>query len=54
MMHRRKLLDVATWGPPDQMEDWRLVERWLLNGMEARFVPQTTVDVWPSTSRGGC
>lgn len=52
MIHRKGLLDLATWGPPDSMEDWRLVERWLLHGVEYVFVPQTTVNVWPSTYRG--
>lgn len=53
IMHRRELLDLATWGPPDSMEDWRLVERWLLHGVQTIFVPQVTVDVWPSAYRGG-
>jgi glycosyltransferase involved in cell wall biosynthesis len=53
MVHRRSLLDLATWGPPDSMEDWKLVEKWLAHGVEYVFVPQTTVDVWPSTYRGG-
>jgi cellulose synthase/poly-beta-1,6-N-acetylglucosamine synthase-like glycosyltransferase len=53
IMHRRALLDLATWGPPDSMEDWRLVERWLLQGVQTIFVPKITVDVWPSAYRGG-
>jgi glycosyltransferase involved in cell wall biosynthesis len=53
MIHRRGLLDLATWGPPDSMEDWKLVEKWLAHGVEYVFVPQTTVDVWPSAYRGG-
>lgn len=53
LMHRRELLDLATWGKPDSMEDWNLVSRWLQFGIESRFVPQVTVDVWPSAYRGG-
>lgn len=53
IMHRKELTELATWGPPDDMEDWRLVERWLLNGITARFVDWVTVDVYPSTFRGG-
>jgi hypothetical protein len=53
IMHRKELLELATWGPPDSMEDWRLVDRWLLRGVTAYFVPEVTVDVWPSAYRGG-
>jgi hypothetical protein len=52
IMHRRELLELATWGPPDSMEDWRLVARWLQRQVTARFVPEVTVDVWPSPYRG--
>lgn len=52
IMHRKELIQVATWGPPNDMEDWRLVDRWLQSGITARFVPVTTVDVWPSAYRG--
>jgi glycosyltransferase involved in cell wall biosynthesis len=51
MMHRRGLLELATWGPPDPMEDWRLVDRWLLRDVTAQFVNETTVDAWPSAYR---
>jgi glycosyltransferase involved in cell wall biosynthesis len=53
IMHRRELLELANWGPPDSMEDWRLIDRWLLRGVTAYFVPEVTVDVWPSAYRGG-
>jgi len=33
------------------MEDWRLIDRWLVNGVVARFVDEVTVDVWPSAYR---
>lgn len=49
IMHRRELLELATWGPPDPMEDWRLVDRWMERGVKAQFVPVVTVDVWPSS-----
>lgn len=48
IVHRRDLLDVATWGPADPMEDWQLVERWMAGGARWEFVPEPTVDVWPS------
>jgi glycosyltransferase involved in cell wall biosynthesis len=51
IMHRRELLELATWGPPDPMEDWRLVDRWLERGVIAYFVDRITVDVWPSPYR---
>lgn len=51
IMHRKALTELATWGPPDSMEDWRLVARWLQRLVKPVFVPQVTVDVWPSTYR---
>jgi glycosyltransferase involved in cell wall biosynthesis len=51
IMHRRELLEISTWGPPDTMEDWRLVNRWMEKGVEAQFIPWVTVDVWPSAYR---
>ncbi len=51
IMHRRELLELATWGPPDSMEDWRLVDRWSERGVKAEFIPAVTVDVWPSAYR---
>jgi glycosyltransferase involved in cell wall biosynthesis len=51
IMHRRELTELATWGPPDSMEDWRLVARWLQRLVRAEFVPQVTVDAYPSTYR---
>lgn len=47
IMHRRELLNVATWGPAHYMEDWILVEKWLKHGVEPMFVPEMTVEVWP-------
>lgn len=51
IMHRRELLTVSTWGPPDSMEDWRLVDRWTSTGIKFHFIPWVTVDVWPSAYR---
>jgi glycosyltransferase involved in cell wall biosynthesis len=51
IMHRRELLEISTWGPPDSMEDWRLVNRWMERGVKAEFIPWVTVDVWPSAYR---
>jgi glycosyltransferase involved in cell wall biosynthesis len=51
IVHRRELLDVATWGPPSQLEDWELVERWLKAGVKCVNVDHDTVDVWPSIFR---
>ena len=53
MLHRRDILQFGQWGPPDSMEDWRIIDRWLVNGVTARFVDEVTVDVWPSAYRPG-
>lgn len=53
IMHRKELLQIATWGPPDSMEDWRLVDKWMERGIKAHFVEQVTVDVWPSALHPG-
>lgn len=49
--HRRELLDVATWGPPSQLEDWELVKRWLDADVKHVTVDADTADVWPSLFR---
>ena len=51
IMHRPELLEISTWGPPDSMEDWRLVDRWVGSGVKFHFIPAVTVDVWPSAYR---
>lgn len=51
IMHRRELLEVASWGPPDAMEDWRLVQRWGDAGVVSYHVDEVTVDVWPQAYR---
>lgn len=50
IMHRRDLLDVATWRyEPGQVSiDWDLVERWLAAGVPYVSVSEATIDVWPS------
>jgi glycosyltransferase involved in cell wall biosynthesis len=49
LVHHKGLLDVATWGADDAMEDWHLVKAWVDAGATYQFVAQPTVDVWPST-----
>jgi glycosyltransferase involved in cell wall biosynthesis len=51
IMHRRALTEIATWGPPDPMEDWKLVARWLQRLVKPHFVDKVTVDAWPSSYR---
>jgi glycosyltransferase involved in cell wall biosynthesis len=48
IMHHRRILNVATWSAPHGMEDWRLVEKWLKKRIKPMFVPEMTVEVWPS------
>jgi glycosyltransferase involved in cell wall biosynthesis len=49
IMHRRSVLEFATWGEPDAAEDWKLVELWIASGVQYVPVKQVTVDVYPST-----
>ena len=51
IMHRRRALDLGTWGPDGIAEDWDLVERWLQAAARYVHVPEITVDVWPSAFR---
>jgi glycosyltransferase involved in cell wall biosynthesis len=51
IMHRRDILDVANWGPASWIEDWMLVQRWLVHGIKYVNVDAETVDVWPSVWR---
>jgi len=53
IMHRRELLEVASWGGADALEDWNLVERWEAAEAPRRFVPEVTVQVWPSLYHAG-
>ena len=52
IMHRRETpARFGTWGPDGPAEDWDLVERWLAAGATYVYVPDVTVDVWPSAYR---
>jgi glycosyltransferase involved in cell wall biosynthesis len=51
IMHRRGLLDVATWEQSEPTIDWDLVSRWLDAGVRYTSVAADTVDIWPSTYR---
>lgn len=46
IMHRRTILDVATWEPSWPTVDWDLVERWMINGVEWSYVDEVTVDYY--------
>ena len=51
IMHRRELLEVATWGQSagdSSTEDWDLVNAWMESGAQYRHVPDITCEVWPS------
>jgi glycosyltransferase involved in cell wall biosynthesis len=48
IMHRRETLEYGTWGPESSVEDWELVSRWITAGIPHAFLPEPTVDVWPS------
>jgi hypothetical protein len=51
IMHRRALLDVATWEQSEPTIDWDLVSRWLDAGVRYTSVAADTVDIWPSLYR---
>jgi glycosyltransferase involved in cell wall biosynthesis len=51
IMHRRGLLDVATWEQSEPTIDWDLVSRWLDAGVNYTSVAADTVDIWPSLYR---
>ena len=44
IVHRRGLLDVATWQPSLPSIDWDLVQRWMRAGVKWAFVPRVSVD----------
>ena len=48
VMHRREVLDIATWGPDSAGEDFDLVSAWIQAGVPYVRVAEDTVDVWPS------
>jgi glycosyltransferase involved in cell wall biosynthesis len=51
LMHRRELLDIATWEQSRPTIDWDLVSRWLDAGVNYTSVGADTADIWPSTYR---
>ena len=47
IMHRRRLLDTATWRDAGQLTiDWDIVERWLHAGAGWAHVPEVTADYY--------
>ena len=47
IMHRRRLLDTATWRDEGQVTiDWDIVERWLHAGAGWAHVPEVTADYY--------
>lgn len=51
IMHRRELLEIATWDHAGQYEDWDLVLAWINAGIQYVRVDEETCDVWPSLYR---
>jgi len=49
IVHRRALLETATWEPSGRPADWHLVDRWLAAGARWAFVPQVTLDYFSNT-----
>lgn len=47
IVHRRELLDIATWGEDHIQEDWNLISAWLAAGVSYLSIGEVTVDVWP-------
>jgi len=52
VMHRRELLDVATWGEDSDVEDWKLISAWLASGVPHKNIQAITSEVWPSICHG--
>jgi Glycosyl transferase family 2 len=44
IVHRRELLDVASWQPAEGPADWDLVSRWISAGVTWAHVPVITLD----------
>jgi glycosyltransferase involved in cell wall biosynthesis len=49
VVHRREILETATWGPDSATEDWDLVSKWMSAGIQYEAVEQVTVDVYPAS-----
>ena len=48
VVHRRELLEVATWEPSTGPADWDLISRWVRTGARWVHVPQITMDYYHS------
>lgn len=46
IVHRRSLLELATWEPAGYASDWDLVRRWLEAGARGAFLDQVTMDYY--------
>lgn len=46
IVHRRELLDVATWEPSQGPADWDLVSRWIRKGASWAYAPDVTMDYY--------
>lgn len=46
IVHRRELLEVATWEPAGYASDWDLVRRWVEAGARGAFLDAITVDYY--------
>lgn len=54
IVHRRELLDIATWRDGfSEYEDWELVQSWINAGVKWTAIDEITIDVWPSIYHGG-
>ena len=51
IMHRKELLNIATWDHASAGEDWELALAWMNAGVRWCHVDAETVDVYPSTFR---
>lgn len=52
VLHKRELLQTATWGEDTSLEDWELFGQWVAAGYACELVDEVTVDVWPSVYHG--
>lgn len=46
IVHRRELLETASWRPSSGPSDWDLVRRWTEAGAKWAFVPEITLDYY--------
>jgi glycosyltransferase involved in cell wall biosynthesis len=50
-LYRRSLLDLGTWRIGYPSIDWDLIERWMAVGARWVYVPEVTIECYPSTCR---